>query len=179
MDNISYGNAYICSSNGFIYVYNLIILIFKNSLIINKMEGCTFPLDYEYSKFMFYTSFLFGISFLLAIYLSNIYASIYWFLLCVSSTNHWRNPDYDFKRNIDLFIVFIGLFNTIYYTRTLKTEFYKIMFIYLFICIIFLKILTYIYCYFNSTKWIIFHMTMHLYVFIMSLFMFVNQPLIN
>ena len=60
------------------------------------MEGCTFPLDYEYSKFMFYTSFLFGISFLLAIYLSNIYASIYWFLLCVSSTNHWRNPDYDF-----------------------------------------------------------------------------------
>jgi hypothetical protein len=137
------------------------------------MEGCVFPLDYKYSKFLFYTSFLFSISFLIAIYLSKYYAIFYWFMLFFSSINHWKNPDYDYKQKIDMSVVFVGILNTIGYVFILPNEFYKKMFLYLFICTLCFHILSHIYSYFNSSKWIIFHMTMHIYVFIMSLFMFV------
>uniref|UniRef100_A0A6C0EUM8 Uncharacterized protein n=1 Tax=viral metagenome TaxID=1070528 RepID=A0A6C0EUM8_9ZZZZ len=137
------------------------------------MEGCVLPLDYKYSKFLFYTSFLFEISFLFAIYLSNYYAIFYWFMLFFSSTNHWKNADYGIKRKFDLLIVFIGFLNTIGYMFILPNEFYKKMCLFVFLCIIFFDIAERLCCYFNSTKWIIFHMTIHIYVFIMSLFMFV------
>lgn len=137
------------------------------------MEGCVFPLPYTYSKFLFYSSFLFGLSFIFAIFLHNIYAVVYWFLLCLSSTNHWKNPDYDIKRKFDLFIVSIGICNNIYYIYNLPSEFYKKMFLYLFICTIFFHFMSCLLMSFHSTKWIIFHMSMHIYVAVMSLFMFI------
>ena len=137
------------------------------------MEGCIYPLDYKYSKFLFYTSFLIGLSFMVALYFNNNYISIYLFLLFLSSINFWRKPKYGLRRNIDRIMIYIGSFNILYYIFLLNSEFNKKIILYLFICIIFFNIMENIYFYLKLNKWIIFHMAIHIYVFIMSLFMFI------
>lgn len=136
------------------------------------MEGCIYPIDYEYSKFLLYTSFLIGLSFAISLYFNDTYISIYFFLLFLSSINFWRKPIYGLRRNIDKLLVYVGLCNTIYCIYLLTSEFYRQILLYLFLCIVFFNIIEHIYWYLKSTKWIIFHMAMHIYVFVMSLFLF-------
>jgi hypothetical protein len=136
------------------------------------MEGCVYPIPYKYSKYLFYSSFLMLLSFIFALYFNEGYVSIYFFLLFLTSINFWRKPEYGLRRNLDKMLVYFGVIYTLFYIYLLSGSFYKIMFLNMFICVLVFHITEYILCYFNSTKWIIFHMTMHLYVSSMVLFVF-------
>jgi len=135
------------------------------------MEGCRYPLPYKYSKYLVMSSFLMGLSALFALYFDEGFISIYFFLLCLTSINFWRKPQYGIRHKIDKMLVYTGVIYFLFYTYILlNKEFYRIMFLNLFICVLSFDIIERICCYFNSTKWIIFHMTVHLYVSIMGLF---------
>jgi hypothetical protein len=135
------------------------------------MEGCQYPLPYKYSKYLVMSSFLMGLSALFALYFDEGFISIYFFLLCLTSINFWRKPQYGIRHKIDKMLVYTGVIYFLFYTYILlNKEFYRIMFLNLFICVLGFDIIERICCYFNSTKWIIFHMTVHLYVSIMGLF---------
>jgi len=135
------------------------------------MEGCRYPLPYKYSKYLVMSSFLMSLSALFALYFDEGFISIYFFLLFLTSINFWRKPQYGIRHKIDKMLVYTGVIYFLFYTYILlNKEFYRIMFLNLFICVLCFDIIERICCYFNSTKWIIFHMTVHLYVSIMGLF---------
>jgi len=135
------------------------------------MEGCQYPLPYKYSKYLVVSSFLMGLSALFALYFDEGIISVYFFLLCLTSINFWRKPQYGIRHKIDKMLVYTGVIYFLFYTYILlNKEFYRIMFLNLFICVLSFDMIERICCYFNSTKWIVFHMTLHLYVSIMGLF---------
>lgn len=140
---------------------------------IKIKEGCGYPLPYKYSKYLFLSSFLMSLTALIAIYFNEGFTSLYYFLLFLTSINFWRKPQYGLRHKIDKLLVYAGVvYVFIYIYILLNKEFYRIMFINLFLCVLMFNAIEHICCYFNSTKWIIFHMAIHLYVSIMGLFIF-------
>ena len=133
-------------------------------------SGCDYPMPFKYSKFVFYSSFSMGLSALIALYIDDGLTSIYFFLLWLTSINFWRKPEYGMRRNIDKFLVYSGVIYLTYMLFIISTEFYKTMWLYVFICVLFFDIVERIYCYFGSVQWIVFHMAMHIYVSMMVLF---------
>jgi hypothetical protein len=128
----------------------------------------------QYSKFLFYSSFSMGLSMIISYILNDLYVTLYFLFLFLSSINHWRKPEYGIRRNIDLFMVYFGASIVILQCCLLKSEFNRFMVVsILFNCIIFF-ILEYILVYFNSNKWVILHMSIHLYSILMVLFILIN-----
>jgi len=140
---------------------------------IKIIEGCGYPLPYKYSKYLFLSSFLMALTALIAIYFNEGFTSLYYFLLFLTSINFWRKPQYGLRHKIDKLLVYAGVvYVFIYIYILLNKEFYRIMFINLFLCILMFNMLEHICCYLQSTKWIVFHMAIHLYASIMGLFIF-------
>ena len=140
---------------------------------IKIREGCIYPLPYKYSKYLFLSSFLMALTALIAIYFNEGFTSLYYFLLFLTSINFWRKPQYGLRHKIDKLLVYAGvIYVFIYIYILLNKEFYRIMFINLFLCILMFNIIEHICCYLQSTTWIIFHMAIHLYVSMMGLFIF-------
>ena len=140
---------------------------------IQIREGCGYPLPYKYSKYLFLSSFLMSLTALIAIYFNEGIVSLYYFLLFLTSINFWRKPQYGLRHKIDKLLVYAGvIYVLIYIYILLNKEFYRIMFINLFLCILMFNMIEYLLCYFQSTKWIVFHMSIHLYASIMGLFIF-------
>ena len=140
---------------------------------IKIREGCGYPLPYKYSKYLFLSSFLMSLTALIAIYFNEGFISLYYFLLFLTSINFWRKPQYGLRHKIDKLLVYAGVvYVFVYVYILLNKEFYRIMFINLFLCVLMFNTIEHICCYFQSTKWIIFHMAIHLYVSIMGLFIF-------
>jgi hypothetical protein len=138
------------------------------------MEGVNIPMSYNYSKFLFYSSFCMLISTLIAIYMNDIYITIYFFLLFLSSINYWRKPEYGFRRNIDLLVVNLGILGLLSQICLLKNEFCRYVYISLVLCAAMFYIFEHILSYMISAKWIIFHMTIHIYVSAAALFIVFN-----
>jgi len=127
------------------------------------MDGYKLPMTYEYSKFLFYSSFSMGISALIAYIMNDLFITSYLVLLFLTSINHWRQPEYGLRRNIDLTVVSIGVVYALSQIFLLKDEFHRVCLIILAICGSLMFALEYLLVYLDSPKWIIFHMTIHLY----------------
>jgi hypothetical protein len=138
------------------------------------MEGVHLPMSYNYSKFLFYSSFSMLISTLIAIYMNDIYITIYFLLLFLSSINYWRKPEYGIRRNIDLLIVKIGVIIVLSQICLLKNEFCRYIYASLAFCSLLFYIIEHILVYMNNVKWIIFHMSIHLYMSLSALFVIFN-----
>jgi hypothetical protein len=138
------------------------------------MEGVNLPMSYNYSKFLFYSSFSMLISTLIAIYMNDIYITIYFFLLFLSSINYWRKPEYGFRRNIDLLIVNIGIISLLSQICLLKNEFCRHIYMSLAFCSVLFYIIEHILVYMNNVKWIVFHMAIHIYISGSALFVIFN-----
>jgi hypothetical protein len=137
----------------------------------SKLEGYNYPLPYKYSKYLVYSSCTMSITALVSLYFDETITSIYFFVLFLTSINFWRKPEYGIRHKIDKILVYIGVIYVLFYEfLLLNKEFYRTIFIYLFICIILFFIIEHILCYFYSTKWIIFHMAIHIYVSMMGIF---------
>lgn len=135
------------------------------------MAGFKIPMEYAYSKFLFYSSFSMGVSAFIAYIMNDLYITAYLILLCLTSINHWRKPEYGLRRNIDLTVVSIGFFYVLFKLFLLKDEFHRVGLIILGICSILMYIFEYVLEYLDSPKWIIFHMTLHIYASCASLLM--------
>ena len=73
---------------------------------------------------------------LIAIYFDEGFTSLYYFLLFLTSINFWRKPQYGLRHKIDKLLVYAGVIYTfICIYILLNKEFYRIMFINLFLCI--------------------------------------------
>jgi hypothetical protein len=69
----------------------------------------TMMLTYEQYIILWKTSFLSLISFATACYNKKYYCSLIPLIVFFTSINHWRKPEYSWRRNIDLFCVRTGL----------------------------------------------------------------------
>jgi hypothetical protein len=102
--------------------------------------------------------------------MNDLYISLYFLFLFLSSINHWRRPEYGMRRNIDLFIVYLGCAFTILKVCVLKNEFNRYIVLSMLFCMIIFYFLEYLLVYFNSNKWVLLHMTIHLYGSLLVLF---------
>jgi hypothetical protein len=123
------------------------------------------PIPYSHSRYLFYSSFIFGICCAAPIYQSDYSSFLFTFIIFLTSINYWYKPDYGFRRNIDLF--FCKLINFYFYMRTLllKDEFTLAVHTNGMITVMTLYFLEHVYIYFNSKKWILFHMAIHINFF--------------
>jgi len=124
----------------------------------------------KYGKFLFYSSFCMFFSGWLSYYMDDAYYSIYFLILFLSSLNHWRKPEYGIRRSVDLFIVYSGVIYTLLRICLLKDEFNRYMLLSMLFCLIIFYIIEFIFVYINSNKWVILHMTIHLYAALMIVF---------
>ena len=138
------------------------------------MEGVHLPISYNYSKFLFFSSFSMLISALIATYMNDKYITIYFFLLFLSSINHWRKPEYGLRRNIDLLLVNVGIIALLSQICLLKNEFCRHVYACLAFCCLIFYIIENILVYMLNVKWIIFHMSIHMYVSLTALFVIFN-----
>ena len=127
-------------------------------------ERFLLPMSYSYSKFLFYSSFSMLISAIIAIIMNDLYITIYFGLLFLTSINYWRKPEYGFRRNIDRLVVYIGVFIMLFQACLLKNEMNRYIYLSMGVCAIIFYITEHIMVYFNNSQWIIFHMTLHIYV---------------
>jgi hypothetical protein len=127
------------------------------------MAGYKLPMCYDYSKFLFFSSFSMGVSAFIAYIMNDVYITVYLILLFLTSINHWRKPEYGLRRNIDLSVVFIGACYATLKIFLLKDEFHRVGLIILAFCGIVFYSIEWILSYLDSPKWIIFHMTLHIY----------------
>jgi hypothetical protein len=139
--------------------------------IENIKDGCVLPLPYKYSKYLFCSSFLMSGTALVTLYYDDGVTSLYYFLLFLTSINFWRRPEHGFRRQLDQVLVYSGCLYVFYNVfLVLNTEFQRVTFISLFLSVLLFDLAEIILCYLNSTKWIVFHMAIHLYVSIMGFY---------
>jgi len=137
---------------------------------IQHKEGLEYPLHYKYSKYLVYSSCSMSLTVLFSLYFDDWFITIYYFLLCLTSINFWRKPEYGLRHKVDKLLVYIGVvyvFMNQYFL--LNKEFYRVVVMDIFICVLLFFIIEHVLCYFHSTKWIIFHMAIHIYVSMMGL----------
>lgn len=126
----------------------------------------------DYTRYLFYTSFLFLFTSVFSYYYNSFYSSMIVFLLFLTSVFHWNNPDNVIFKTIDLFMVkIITLFyfiNSFY-----KNEFDREFLSSLGLSIIIFYFIEYVLDFYKNIQWVIFHMAIHIYgalIFILFLF---------
>ena len=127
-----------------------------------ELDPCKYPIPYEYTKYLFYSSFLIGATCLAPIYQGDHNSFMMMFLLFLTSICYWSNAEYGFRRNIDM--LFCKIVNFYFYTSTLvyKDEYTLAIHTNGMYTICMLYFLEHLLFYFKNKKWIIFHMTIHI-----------------
>jgi len=125
--------------------------------------ACSLPLPYEYSRFLFYSSFLIGISSTVSLFYQDTLTFLFMFIMFLSSIHFWYKPEYGIRRDMDMFLCklitlyFFGItiyFYGEYYQMVYLNALYTILFFYLCETILYA-------C--KNKKWIVFHMAIHFY----------------
>ena len=99
----------------------------------------------------------------------DIVITIYYLLVFITSINYWRNPEEGIRKTIDLFFVYIGCILCLIKIYSFKDEFNMYVALCLYFCIIIFYIIEFILAYFNCNKWVIFHMSLHIYCSLIGL----------
>ena len=136
----------------------------RSILTRSSMDACRLPLPYAYSRYLYYTSFLIGISSLVSLYYQDYVTFLFMFLLFMSSIHFWKSPDYGHVRNIDMFlckVIAVYFFiNTLYFCdefgRTVGFNAMSSIMIFYGIELILYSL--------GYKQWIVFHMSLHFYV---------------
>jgi hypothetical protein len=138
----------------------------------HDIHAFEFPLNQNYSKFLFYSSFMIGISSCIAFYMEDTILTIFLFLLFLTSINYWRKPELGLRRQIDMFLCWISTFYFVTVSFLFLPEFNRVMYVNTAICVGIFYLCENILCYVRSVKWIIFHMAMHIYTAFFSVIVF-------
>ena len=132
------------------------------------MDACHFPIPYAYSKYLFYSSFSIGLSSVVSIYYRDYVSFLFLFMLFLTSINYWYNPDYGLRRDIDMYLC--KVINIYFYVTTLSIydEYCNVIFVNGFYHILFLYFMEHIFYRLKNNKWIVFHMSIHLYLAVLT-----------
>ena len=132
--------------------------------MMDSMDPCKFPIPYSYSKYLYYSSFLIGISSFISFYYEDYKSFLFLFVLFISSIRYWRSPDYGWVRDLDMFICkCVGVY---FYMNTLcyYDEYCRAVSIHVLMCMMIFYMIDIILCVMKNEKWIIFHMALHFYI---------------
>ena len=134
------------------------------------MDACCLPIPYVYSKYLFYSSFSIGVSSLVSIYFKDYVTFLFLFMLFLTSINYWYKPDYGMSRDIDMYLC--KVINVYFYVTTLSiySEYHNLCFLNAFYHIMFLYFMEHILYRFKNKKWIVFHMSIHFYLAVLTPF---------
>ena len=138
------------------------------------MDGLQLPLSYEYSKFLFYSSFSMLIATIISCIMNDIYITSYFLVIFITSINYWRQPEYGLRRDIDMFMVKFGFGALLWQLFLLKSEFSRYCLVSFMICGLFFYLIEHILVYMKSVKWIVFHMAIHMYASCSALLVILN-----
>lgn len=127
-----------------------------------------------HKKYLLCSSLFILLSSIICLIKKDFYKCAYYILLFLSTINYWINPIEGIRRNIDLTIVFLGPLFTISQFFLLKNELYIYISSCMILCCIFFFICEFIFIYFNSNKWVICHMCIHLYSSLLVIFILVD-----
>lgn len=125
---------------------------------------CDVSLKHEHSHYLYYTSYLIGVSSLVSYYYGDYTTFLYMFTLFLTSINYWRNPSYGIGRNIDLFLA--KFINVYFYGTTLvySNEYNHEVFVNCLYHVSFLYFLEHIYLYYKNSQWVIIHIIIHMHL---------------
>jgi len=100
-------------------------------------------------------------------------------MLLFTSINYWRNAAYGIRRYIDITVVMIT--SCYFVIESIKRQPITNLVIICFylICIVVFYIFEHIFFYLQNPKWIVMHMTMHIYFIVMVLYYYSHIYLIN
>ena len=112
---------------------------------------------------LFYTSFLFLPSSLVALYMEDRSLTFVYSLLCITSINFWRNPQYGIRRNVDMLLCKIGVVFLVLHACFYQTEFSRCMSLSLLLCITIFYVISLVLAYCAHAMWIVFHAAIHIY----------------
>ena len=126
--------------------------------------------QYEYKKYLFCSSFCMLFASIISYIKNDSYKGIYYIILFLTSINFWRDPIYGIRRNIDLFIVYVGIPFTLTQLYLLQNDFYMYCILSMCLCCLVFFIMEFICVKYSSNKWVIFHMTLHLYASLLVVF---------
>ncbi len=150
----------------------------ENQICIYK-DCNVYPLSKEYSKFLLSTSALLSITVVISYLMQDWYTMFFLSMLLFTSINYWRDAAYGIRRYIDITVVMIT--SAYFIIESIKkqpvTNFVIICFY--FICISTFYIFEQILYYFTSPKWIVMHMSMHIYFIAMVIYYYSHIYLIN
>jgi hypothetical protein len=138
------------------------------------MDDSLLVVPLSYSKFLFLSSFSMLLSAIIAIIVNDTFVTLYFLILFLTSINYWRRPEYGLRRNIDLFVVRCGMIIVFYQVCLLKNEFCRFIFLSMAFCSTMFFVVENILSYLNMIQWVIFHMTIHLYMSLSVLFIVFN-----
>ena len=127
------------------------------------MEACTFPLPYEYSKYLFYSSFFMGASSFVCLSYKDYSSFLVMFVLFLSSIHYWSDTVDGIGRQLDLYMCRIFGLYFYFYSLAYKDEFSRHIYTFGMCHVIFLFFMEHVLYYDNNPKWIIFHMGVHFY----------------
>jgi hypothetical protein len=128
----------------------------------------------EYKKYLLCSSFCMLFSSIVSYIKNDVYKGIYYIILFLSSINFWNNPIHGLRRNMDLFIVYFGVLFTLSQLYLLKDDFYMYCILSMCLCCLVFYIMEFICVYYNSNKWVIYHMTLHLYASLLVVFILLD-----
>jgi len=118
--------------------------------------------NYNYTRYLFYTSFLFLLSTIFNFFYNSFYSCIFNFFLFLTSIIHWNNPENDLFKRVDLLMVkIITIFYVInsFYKNEFEREFLSSLGLSIIIFYFIEKVLDF----YKNSQWVIFHMAIHIY----------------
>jgi hypothetical protein len=124
----------------------------------------------EYKKYLFCSSFFMLFASIISYIKNDIYKGIYYIILFITSINFWRDPIHGLRRNMDLSIVYFGVLFTLTQLYLLKDDFYMYCILSMCLCCLVFYIMEFICVTYLSNKWVIYHMTLHLYASLIVVF---------
>lgn len=124
---------------------------------------CTLPLPYEYSKYLFYSSFLIGWSSFVSLYYQDNLTFLFMFIMFISSIRFWYKPDYGLIRDIDMCLCKIACVYYFGITFYFFGEYYQVVYLNTFYSILFFYACELVLYACKNKKWIVFHMAIHFY----------------
>lgn len=118
--------------------------------------------DCAYTKYLIYTSFLFLLSAFLIFLYDSFLSSFIIFILFLTSVNHWKIPDNNIIKRLDLIVV--KLVGVLYIIKSFyKDDFSRALSSNLSISIVIFYVLENILDFYRNNQWVIFHMAIHIY----------------
>jgi len=125
----------------------------------------------EFCEYFLFTTIFIFLSGCVMFYNKNYVSSFFVFALVFTSINFWRKPRFDYRRTIDMtmckIISLFFLINTLYFH-----EFNRVFYHCVLLSLIIFNIIENVLWHFDSNKWIIFHLAVHIYMAYFSIFIY-------